>query len=59
MAADAGVDIGQITGSGREGRVLKEDVAAYLERQKPETRKPPICREKVETVGIEPTSTIA
>jgi 2-oxoglutarate dehydrogenase E2 component (dihydrolipoamide succinyltransferase) len=32
-AADAGVDVKQLTGSGREGRILKEDVVNYVERQ--------------------------
>ena len=35
LAADAGVDVSQIKGTGREGRILKEDVAHYLEEQKP------------------------
>lgn len=30
MAAEAGVDLGEVAGSGRGGRVLKEDVAAHL-----------------------------
>jgi 2-oxoglutarate dehydrogenase E2 component (dihydrolipoamide succinyltransferase) len=31
-AAEAGVDVGQLTGTGRGGRVTKEDVLNYLER---------------------------
>jgi 2-oxoglutarate dehydrogenase E2 component (dihydrolipoamide succinyltransferase) len=34
LAADAGVDVRHLSGSGREGRVLKEDVLSYLEKQK-------------------------
>ncbi len=30
MVADAGVDAGQLTGSGRDGRIIKEDVQAFL-----------------------------
>jgi 2-oxoglutarate dehydrogenase E2 component (dihydrolipoamide succinyltransferase) len=35
MAADAGINPSRLTGSGREGRVLKEDVLSFLEREKP------------------------
>ncbi len=35
-AADAGVDVRQLSGSGRGGRVTKQDVLAYLEKQPPE-----------------------
>jgi 2-oxoglutarate dehydrogenase E2 component (dihydrolipoamide succinyltransferase) len=34
LAVDGGVDVQQITGSGREGRVLKEDVAAEIAKRK-------------------------
>lgn len=33
MAKDAGVDIGQISGSGDHGRIVKRDVEAYIEKQ--------------------------
>lgn len=33
MAKDAGVDIGQITGSGDHGRIVKRDVEAFLEQK--------------------------
>jgi 2-oxoglutarate dehydrogenase E2 component (dihydrolipoamide succinyltransferase) len=35
-AADAGIDTRQLTGSGRGGRVTKQDVLTYLEKQPPE-----------------------
>src|SRR5262245_50179442 len=35
LAADSGVDVSQIRGTGREARILKEDVAHYVEQQKP------------------------
>src|SRR5436190_308450 len=35
MVADTGVDVHQLHGSGREGRITKEDVLTYLEQQKP------------------------
>lgn len=33
MAKDAGVDISQISGSGDQGRIVKRDVEAFLEKQ--------------------------
>jgi 2-oxoglutarate dehydrogenase E2 component (dihydrolipoamide succinyltransferase) len=33
IAEDAGVDVRQLTGSGRGGRIIKEDVLAHLEQQ--------------------------
>src|SRR4051812_36571558 len=41
LAADSGVDVRQVEGTGREGRVLKEDVAHYLEEHKPSPPPPP------------------
>ncbi len=43
MVADADVDVRQLHGSGREGRITKEDVLTYLEQQKPSApaAKPP------------------
>src|SRR5262245_15603316 len=35
IVADAGVDVRQLHGSGREGRITKEDVLNYLEHQEP------------------------
>jgi 2-oxoglutarate dehydrogenase E2 component (dihydrolipoamide succinyltransferase) len=35
LAADAGVEVRQLSGTGREGRILKEDVLNYLDQQKP------------------------
>ncbi len=34
LAEDRGVDVHQLTGTGRGGRVIKEDVVAHLEQQK-------------------------
>jgi 2-oxoglutarate dehydrogenase E2 component (dihydrolipoamide succinyltransferase) len=33
IAEDAGIDVRQLTGSGRGGRIIKEDVLAHLEQQ--------------------------
>jgi len=33
IAAEHGVDLGRITGTGRDGRITKEDVLAYVETQ--------------------------
>src|SRR5262249_38837121 len=41
LAADAGVEVRQLSGSGREGRILKEDVLNYIEQQKPAPPPPP------------------
>jgi 2-oxoglutarate dehydrogenase E2 component (dihydrolipoamide succinyltransferase) len=35
LAASRGIDPGQLEGSGRGGRILKEDVQAYLDREQP------------------------
>jgi 2-oxoglutarate dehydrogenase E2 component (dihydrolipoamide succinyltransferase) len=35
LAADKGVDVRRLSGSGRGGRITKEDVVAYLEKQEP------------------------
>ncbi len=40
IAADQGVDVGAISGSGRDGRVLKEDVLVAMQEAKP-TPSPP------------------
>ncbi len=34
MAAEHGIDLGRVTGTGRDGRVTKEDVLAYIEQLK-------------------------
>ena len=46
LAADAGVDVQQLSGSGRDGRVTKEDVVSHLERQKAAPPAPPPVKEK-------------
>jgi 2-oxoglutarate dehydrogenase E2 component (dihydrolipoamide succinyltransferase) len=33
MVADAGVDAGKLTGTGRDGRIIKEDVQAFLSQR--------------------------
>jgi 2-oxoglutarate dehydrogenase E2 component (dihydrolipoamide succinyltransferase) len=33
MAADAGVDAGKLTGTGRDGRIIKEDVQAFVSQR--------------------------
>jgi 2-oxoglutarate dehydrogenase E2 component (dihydrolipoamide succinyltransferase) len=46
MAADAGVDPGKLTGTGRDGRVIKEDVQAFLtpraEKSEPRVEAPAV-----------------
>jgi 2-oxoglutarate dehydrogenase E2 component (dihydrolipoamide succinyltransferase) len=40
-AADAGVEPSELTGTGRGGRVIKEDVFSFLEAHKPQAETPP------------------
>lgn len=40
MAAEHGIDLGQIAGSGRDGRITKEDVLAYIETRERATERP-------------------
>jgi 2-oxoglutarate dehydrogenase E2 component (dihydrolipoamide succinyltransferase) len=44
-AADAGIDVRQLSGSGRAGRVTKQDVVEYLEK-KPPVPSPPVAVEE-------------
>ena len=37
MAAERGIDLSQVPGSGKEGRVLKEDLLRHVEGEKGET----------------------
>jgi 2-oxoglutarate dehydrogenase E2 component (dihydrolipoamide succinyltransferase) len=39
-AADAGIDPAQLKGTGRDGRVIKEDVQNFLENKKPQATTP-------------------
>jgi len=47
IAAEHGVDLGQVAGTGRDGRITKEDVLAYVETQ--ETIAPPASAPPVES----------
>ena len=49
------LDASQITGSGRDGRVLKEDVLQYLSDQKSKPAEKPVETKKVETKPVEKT----
>src|SRR5262245_2245725 len=50
MVADGGVDVRQLHGTGREGRITKGDVLTYLEQQKPPPSSPkPAPAEKPKT----------
>jgi 2-oxoglutarate dehydrogenase E2 component (dihydrolipoamide succinyltransferase) len=40
MAEDLGVDLGQVRGSGPQGRVMKEDIESYLQPSAPATQAP-------------------
>jgi 2-oxoglutarate dehydrogenase E2 component (dihydrolipoamide succinyltransferase) len=44
-AAEAGIDVRQLTGSGRGGRVTKQDVLDFLEKQPPEPSPAPPAAE--------------
>ncbi len=41
MAAEHGIDLGRVTGTGRDGRVTKEDVLTYIESEKTAERQSP------------------
>ena len=41
LAAESGVDLHQVHGTGREGRILKEDVAHFLQQEKAPPPPPP------------------
>src|SRR5438270_1948047 len=49
MVADTGVDVHQLHGSGREGRITKEDVLTYLEQQPTAPSAKPPAAEKPKT----------
>ena len=50
IAAEQGIDLGQVTGTGRDGRITKEDVLAYIEaRKKTADRQPPTAAEEKRT----------
>jgi len=51
MAKDAGVDIALIAGSGPEGRVVKKDVAAYVDANK--VRVTPVAKKMASDQGID------
>ena len=34
MAAENNIDLGKVTGSGKDGRVLKEDLISFIEEMK-------------------------
>ncbi len=56
-AADGGVDVQKLTGTGRGGRVIKEDVVNYLEKQRAPVEEPtPPPAEKREQPAEEPAS---
>ena len=45
IAAEQGIDLGQVTGTGRDGRITKEDVLAYVEaREKTAGEATPVAR---------------
>lgn len=62
MAAEHGIDLGQITGSGRDGRITKEDVLAYIEmRERAGERRHPAEKEPVQpqpTTRPQPSETM-
>lgn len=41
MAKDAGIDIGQLSGTGDHGRIVKRDVEAFLEQKQPAPQSQP------------------
>lgn len=63
MAAEHAIDLGQITGSGRDGRITKEDVLAYIEmRERAGERRHPAEKEPVQpqpAVPPQPTKTMS
>lgn len=56
-AREQGVDLGEVDGSGPEGRILREDIDAHLEeRETPEAEAPETTGIAHPTVDIEPVS---
>jgi pyruvate dehydrogenase E2 component (dihydrolipoamide acetyltransferase) len=55
MAADAGIDIAQVNGSGPEGRILKEDIEKMIQAPKEEERIKisPFARKTAKELGID------
>ncbi len=57
MAADAGIDIGQVSGSGPDGRILKEDIEKMIHVPKEDDRIKisPFARKTAKELGIDYT----
>ena len=59
IAAEQGIDLGQVTGTGRDGRVTKEDVLAYIEaRGTTADYRPPTADHRPQTTGDRPPAAV-
>ncbi len=54
IAAEQGIDLGQVTGTGRDGRITKQDVLAYIEaRGETSDHRPPTADSRQPTAAEE------
>ena len=59
IAAEQGIDMGKVTGTGRDGRVTKEDVLAYIEaRGTTADYRPPTADHRPQTTGDRPPAAV-
>lgn len=56
IAAEHGIDLGRITGTGRDGRITKEDVLAYIESGTKQADPPPPAESVISSVIQPPTT---
>ncbi len=55
-AAEHGVDLGRVTGTGRDGRITKDDILAYVAGMTADGRPPTTASEAPTTAGEAPTA---
>lgn len=56
IAAEHGIDLGRINGTGRDGRITKEDVLAYIESGTKQAEPPPPAESVISSVIQPPTT---
>ena len=55
IAAEYGVNLQDVTGTGLNGRITKNDVLAYVEGQKSKVKSPSVQPSNVQTLNLKPT----